>query len=73
MRKSSFRQREKRQDRGATMVEYTLLASLIALAGLVSIRSVGAQINGRFENLQGQMEAASGNLCPPDDPLYPNC
>lgn len=55
------------------MVEYTLLASLIALAGLVSIRSVGAQINGRFENLQGQMEAASGNLCPPDDPLYPNC
>ena len=62
-----------RRDAGATMMEYALLVSLIAIAGLISMQSVGAQVNGRFEHLQSQMEVAGGDLCTPANPLYPNC
>jgi Flp pilus assembly pilin Flp len=63
-----------RNDTGATIVEYTLLVALIALAGIVSIRGVGAQVNGRMENVQTKMEAAGGDFtCTPANPLYPDC
>ena len=39
-----------RDVRGATAVEYTLIASLIAVATLASMRSVGGKVNNVLAN-----------------------
>lgn len=71
---SKFRQKDQRRDCGATMIEYTILASLIALAGLISIQTVGSKVNGRMENVQMKIEAAGGDFtCTAANPLYPDC
>ncbi|MBM4073774.1 MAG: Flp family type IVb pilin [Planctomycetes bacterium] len=36
---------------GATAVEYTLIASLIAVAAIASMRSVGSKISNVFGNV----------------------
>jgi len=36
--------------RGATVIEYTLIASLIAVAAIASMRSVGAKVNNVLAN-----------------------
>jgi len=65
--------RVKRSQLGSTIVEYTLLASLIAIAGIASINNVGQEVKGEFERVEQKIEAAGSTICPPTDPLYPNC
>ena len=38
-------------DRGATSIEYTLIASLIAIAAIVAMRSVGSTVNTVLSNV----------------------
>jgi pilus assembly protein Flp/PilA len=47
---SIFRRLAK-NDRGATAIEYTLIALLIAIAAIVSMGSVGAKVNGALSNV----------------------
>ena len=35
-----------KNEKGATAIEYTLIASLIAVAAIVAMRSIGTKING---------------------------
>lgn len=40
-----------KNDRGATAIEYTLIASLIAVAAIAAMGSVGTKINGVLSNV----------------------
>jgi pilus assembly protein Flp/PilA len=44
-----------RDERGATAVEYTLIASLIAVAVIASMRSVGAKVSNVLGNVGNGM------------------
>jgi Flp pilus assembly pilin Flp len=37
-------------DTGASLVEYALLVSLIAVVALVAVTTLGADVNGQFQN-----------------------
>ena len=51
---SVFRRLAK-DDRGATAIEYTLIASLIAVAAIASMRSVGNKVSNVLNNVAGTM------------------
>jgi pilus assembly protein Flp/PilA len=42
-------------DRGATAIEYTLIASLIAVAAIASMRTVGGKVNNVLSNVSNAM------------------
>ena len=42
-------------EHGATAIEYTLIASLIAIAAIVAMGSVGAKVNGVLSNVANLM------------------
>lgn len=41
-------------DRGASLVEYALLVSLIAVVCLVAVTTLGGQVSGQFESLTSE-------------------
>jgi pilus assembly protein Flp/PilA len=45
-----------RNDRGATAIEYTLIASLIAVAAITAMGSVGTKVNGVMSNVASVMK-----------------
>ena len=51
---SMFR-RLARNTEGATAIEYTLIASLIAVAAIVAMGSVGTKVNGVLSNVASTM------------------
>ena len=40
---------------GATAIEYTLIASLIAVSAIVAMRTIGTKINGVLTNVANAM------------------
>lgn len=44
-----------RDQRGATAIEYTLIASLIAVAAIASMRSVGGKVSNVLSNVSNVM------------------
>ena len=44
-----------KNDRGATAIEYTLIASLIAVAAITAMGSVGTKVNGVLSNVASAM------------------
>jgi pilus assembly protein Flp/PilA len=52
---STFR-RLMKNELGATAIEYTLIASLIAVAAVVAMGNVGTKINGVFSNVASVMK-----------------
>ena len=44
-----------KNDNGATAIEYTLIASLIAVAAIVAMTSVGTKVNGVLSNVASTM------------------
>ncbi|MCA0305463.1 MAG: Flp family type IVb pilin [Proteobacteria bacterium] len=51
---SIFR-RVMKSENGATAIEYTLIASLIAVAAIAAMRTVGTQVNGVLSNVANAM------------------
>jgi pilus assembly protein Flp/PilA len=51
---SAFRNLMK-NDRGATAIEYTLIASLVAVAGIVAMNKVGSKIHNVLTNVSNAM------------------
>ena len=45
-------------DKGATAIEYTLIASLIAVAAIVAIGNVGTKVNGVLSNVASTMKSS---------------
>jgi pilus assembly protein Flp/PilA len=48
-----------RDRRGATAIEYALIASLIAVAAITAFKNVGSSSATTFNNVQGELGAAS--------------
>ena len=44
-----------KNDRGATAIEYTLIASLVAVAGIVAMNNVGGKITSVLTNVSNAM------------------
>ena len=44
-----------KNDRGATAIEYTLIASLVAVAGIVAMNKVGGKITSVLTNVSNAM------------------
>jgi pilus assembly protein Flp/PilA len=43
-------------EEGVTMIEYALLAALIALAAIVTITNVGTAVNSKFSTIQTKLQ-----------------
>ena len=44
-----------RNEQGATAIEYTLIAALIAVAAIVAMGAVGTKVNGVLSNVANVM------------------
>jgi pilus assembly protein Flp/PilA len=44
-----------RNNKGATAIEYGLIAALIAVAAITAMKSVGSTLNSTFSNVSTQM------------------
>jgi pilus assembly protein Flp/PilA len=51
----SFIRKLIRNERGATAIEYGLIAALIAVAAISAMKSVGTTLNNTFTNVSTQM------------------
>ena len=51
----SFIRKIIRNEKGATAIEYGLIAALIAVAAITAMRSVGTTLNTTFTNVSTQM------------------
>ncbi len=49
---------EKKNERGATLVEYALLAALIAIACIAAMTLLGGQISGQFSKIADEVGTA---------------
>lgn len=48
-----------RDRRGATAIEYALVASLIAVAAITAFKNLGTSVNTTFNNVNGELSSAS--------------
>lgn len=48
----------KRGEQGASLLEYALLAALVALVGIVSIDTFGAKMSGRYSSMADSVQPA---------------
>lgn len=48
-----------RETEGQDLIEYALLASIIALAGVLAMTNLGTAINTQFQKVQTQLETAN--------------
>ena len=53
----SFIRKFIRNEKGATAIEYGLIAALIAVAAISAMRSVGTTLNTTFSNVSTQMSS----------------
>ncbi len=44
-----------RNERGATAIEYGLIAALIAVAAIGAMQGIGTKLNSTFNNVSGQL------------------
>lgn len=49
-----------RNEEGATMIEYGLIAALISIAGITAMTLIGPQLAGVFTTVQTSLPAAGG-------------
>ena len=47
--------RLKKEEKGATAVEYGLLVGLIAVVIIVAVTALGGKLNGMFDSVQSQL------------------
>jgi pilus assembly protein Flp/PilA len=45
-----------RDERGATAIEYGLIAALIAMVIITGVTSVGTKLNSQFNNIAGKIK-----------------
>lgn len=51
------------EEEGATMIEYGLLAALIALVVAAAVVTVGTALENRFNDVEACVNDATGNAC----------
>jgi pilus assembly protein Flp/PilA len=45
-----------KSERGATAIEYGLIAALVAIAAIVGMGALGNKLNSQFTNVAGKMK-----------------
>jgi pilus assembly protein Flp/PilA len=60
-----------REERGATMVEYALMVSLIAVVSLAVVAAVGTGVWNAFDQTNTAVQAPNGSPRPPTTPEVP--
>ncbi len=50
-----------RDDEGQDLVEYALIAGLVAMAAVAAISTAGTQVNTIWTNIKNQLTTAAGN------------
>ena len=45
-----------KDNKGATAIEYGLIAALIAIAAITAMTSVGTKLNSTFSNVSGKLK-----------------
>ncbi len=53
-----FLERLRSDRRGVTMLEYALIAALVAVAAVTILTTLGSTVSGVFSNVNAQMSAA---------------
>ena len=51
-----FIKRIKNDDKGATAIEYGLIAALIAVAAITAMTSIGTKLGGTFNNVSSNLK-----------------
>jgi pilus assembly protein Flp/PilA len=46
-----------KNEKGATAIEYGLIAALIAVAAITAMKGVATSLNGTFSNVSGSMDS----------------
>jgi pilus assembly protein Flp/PilA len=54
--------RIRRDEEGATAIEYGLLAALVAVAIIVAVGAIGTQLNTTFDGIQTELAGANEAL-----------
>jgi len=49
----------KRAERGATAIEYALIASLIGVTIITAVQTLGDQLKGSLNNIESELAAAA--------------
>lgn len=49
----------KKDEKGATAIEYGLIAALVAVAAITALGQVGSQLSNTFSSVGGKLEAAN--------------
>ncbi len=55
-----FARKLARNTKGATAIEYGLIAALIAVAAMTAMSNLGETLNGTFSNIDTEMSAGTG-------------
>ena len=58
----AFINRLLKNNKGATAIEYVLLAGLISIAAIAAMTSVGTEISGAFTTVKDKLDAASTRM-----------
>lgn len=53
-----------REKTGQDLLEYALLAALIALVAIIGVRATGTSVNGIFNDVSAALEAPGGAPAP---------
>lgn len=48
-----------RDEKGATAIEYGLIAALVAIAAIAALDAVGSELTDTFERVQTELETAN--------------
>lgn len=62
---SNIASRLRRDQRGATAVEYGIMVSLIAVVIIVAVGLLGGQLNKTFTDVQCQISGSKTGVCAP--------
>ena len=65
---SAFATRLRRDQRGATAVEYGIMVSLIAVVIIVAVGLLGGTLNDTFTKVQCQVSGSTTGACAPAAP-----
>ncbi|MFK4004109.1 Flp family type IVb pilin [Qipengyuania sp. NPDC077563] len=56
----------RKNEEGATAIEYGLIAALIAVAAMAAMGALGNNLNNTFDKVSGEMERANTETPAPD-------
>ncbi len=62
-----------RQERGAGLVEFSLLVALIAVVTVASVRVLGQTIAENLNRSRAALGSGASGFCDPTNPNFPNC